>query len=124
MSEPGQGEIQFLPKYNRAAEDSQLRKMLEEINQRLKRESEITVRSAKDIIFNRDLLQIPKPTRTTARRVLAAHYGFADETDPVAASYLEEDLTAAIDYERFGIDPSLPLAEYKKCAISRNFGSI
>ncbi|EKD86960.1 MAG: hypothetical protein ACD_37C00091G0006 [uncultured bacterium] len=87
---------------------------LRELNEQISSEG-VTVDVAKILIANRNVLNIPGALQQTAWTTLASHYGF----EPSSSGFMSEndhhrDISAAVDLEKFDVDPSAAIIEYRK----------
>lgn len=75
----------------------------------------LVVDTAKGILVNRDVLDLPESVRASAQALLLAHYGLPVE-DQNPTSQIEEtrDILAAIELERFGLNPREAIVEFNR----------
>jgi hypothetical protein len=110
MSESG--EIRFVPAVEPQMTTEGLT-WLADINKRLKLDG-VTPDIAKAIIINTNAIYVPPDTQAEVWSKLASHYGLP-LVGPGAVNEIayQNDIHAAVDLERFDIDPHAAIAAYK-----------
>lgn len=106
-------DISFYPKYEERVDDK-AKQWLTAVNEHLRTEG-LTVDVAKGLLINRHALNIPSEIQLGVDHSLSSHYGLtgSDTDDGFGKLNHSMDLAAAVDYERFGIDPLIAIQEYK-----------
>ena len=102
-------EVSFYPRYEeRLGEDA--KRWLATVNIALRNQG-VTVDVSKTLVLNQEALNIPNPTKAGVVATLSNHYGLeAIKGDSLPHIY---NLKAAVDYEKFDVDPFTAIAEYQ-----------